>query len=352
MAKHEPSQAELAFFDAIASDGPMNKAAVELERETAESLGIPTVSPSILDELEADAEMAAASAPESEEDAAEEPEEETAAEEPDVREPSPVEYLQEPEPPPPDAQEVGEFEHEDLEPEGEPAPEPELPSRFTHGKLFNDKRSHPLQLLDVLAMRYKEAWAEWEPDTLWWSIRRDFGPVGELTRNKIQALTLAVGTDVPWLDWDVFENCGLAWNDVMPIFGSFQPMTPMQCAFAVHVLRGVRDDEPFAHEVNAYMAAILEEHGWVYAPEEWFAGAQGIIDRKGWLVGFKVEVEEAWQKVQSVRAEDIEWHEESPLGIHLLKMMVVQRYLQERDALRQEVPGLASSATMVAAPVP
>jgi hypothetical protein len=201
-------------------------------------------------------------------------------------------------------------------------------------------------------MRYKTDWATWEPETLWWSIRRDFGPVGELTRNKIQALTVAVGTDVPWLDWDVFEKCGLAWNDAMPIFGAFQPMTPMQAAFAVEVLRGVRDDEPFAHEVNAYIAAILEEHGWVYAPEEWFAGAQEIIDRKEWLIGLKVEVESAWKRIQHVSPEDIEWNEDNPLEIHLLKMMVVKRYLEGRKALRQEIPGVASSATMVAAPVP
>lgn len=352
MGQHEPSSAELAFFDAISDEAPLTKAAVELERDTAESLGIPTVSPDVLEALEAEAEAAPKPKPAAAPAAEPEPEPEPAAAEPDTYEASPLEYLQEPEPEPEPGQEIDSFEHADAEPEAPAAPEPELPSRLTHGKLFNDKRSHPLQLLDVLSMRYKAKWVDWEPDTLWWSLRRDFGPVGELTRNKIQALGIAVGTDVPWLDWDTFENCGLAWNDVTPIFGAFQPMTPMQTAFAVHVLRSVRDDERFANEVNAYIAALLEEHGWVYAPEEWFAGAQDIIDRKEWLVGLKVEVKEAWKRVQHVPPEDIEWNEENSLDMHLLKMMVVKRYLEGRDGLRQEVPGAPSSATMIAAPVP
>lgn len=333
MTRYEPDGAEQSFFDTLLEGGgSLDKTAVDLEPETAEALGVQTVSPSILENLEAEA----APTEESSEPSAE------SASPVAVTSPEPTAELEQ-------AEEASQI---DEEPEEERPAEPELPSRETHGKLFTNRQAHPLQIFDVLAMRYREQWVEWEPDTLWWALRRDFGPVGELARNKIQALSLAATTDMPWLDWDVFENSGLAWNDVMPLFGAFQPLTPMQVAFTVQVLRGVRADEDISHEVSAYMAAVLEEHGWVYAPEEWFPGAQEILDRRSWTVGFKDDVSNAWERVKDVPPQEIEWRSDDPLGIHLLKLAVVKQHLDERAALREVVPGISASAVTVSPPVP
>src|SRR5690606_7925038 len=114
------------------------------------------------------------------------------------------------------------------------------------------------------------------------------------------ALRVAVTTDLPWLDWDVFEDSGLTWNDTIPIIGAFQPMTPAQTAFTVQILRAIRSDEPFDTEVKAYIAAILEEHGFVYAPKEYFDGAQELLDRKVWLAGFRQQVAMAWERIKDV----------------------------------------------------
>ena len=339
MGRHDANPAEVDFLNALMSDGGTKEAA-ELEPETAEALGVPTVSPSILDQLEQEAETnasAKASPPPAQPEASE-PEPEP--------EPEPIEEE------PAEALDVGDVTAVDEAPIEELPPEPELPSRLTHGKLFTDRRAHPLQIFDVLTMRYKEQWADWEPETLWWALRRDFGPVGELTRNKIQALTLAATTDMPWLDWDVFENCGQAWNDNIPIFGAYQPMTPMQAAFTVQILRGVRPDEEFGHEVQAYLAAVLDEHGWVYAPEEWFDGAQQLLDRKTWMLGFKADVATAWKQIADVPPEDIEWQQDDARGIHLLKLAVVKRYLESREELREQVPGVSRASVTGSPPVP
>jgi hypothetical protein len=249
---------------------------------------------------------------------------------------------------------MGGFDRVDEEPvPEEDAPvEPPLPSRLTHGRLFTDKRAHPLQIFDILNMRYQEEWVEWEPETLWWALRRDFGPVGEVARNKIMALRLAATTDAPWLDWDTFENSTLAWNDVIPLFGAYQPVTPAQAAFGVHVLRAIRGDEEFRWEVKAYIAATLEDHGFVYAPAEWFDGAQDVIDRKLWLVGFKSAVADAWEKVREIDPQEIDWDDNNPIHVHLVKLAVVNKYLMERQALREKVPGSSSSSGSTSPPVP
>lgn len=315
------NEAEKGFFALLSDDSIQpTKVAVDLDSDIAEALGVSGVSPKILDELEDQA----ASVPEvSSEDT-------------------------------PDQTEIGQFDRRDEEPpqEVEGEAEPELPTRATHGKLFSDKQAHPLQLLDVLTSKYGTDWVDWESDTLWWSLRQNFGSVGEVVRNKIMALRLAVTTDVPWLDFDTFEDCGLSWNDIVPTIGYFQPMTPMQAAFAVQVLRGIRPDDQFGHEVKAYIAAILDDHGWVWAPEEWFDGAQEILEKeKDFLVGLKNDVMTTWEQVKDEDPTQIDWKED-PRDIHIMKLFVVQSYLAEREAFRDELPGGVTSASTVSPAVP
>jgi hypothetical protein len=184
-------------------------------------------------------------------------------------------------------------------------------------------------------------------------LRKSFGPVGEVTRNKIMALRLAAKKDMTWLDWDVFEDSGLSWNDIVPVIGMFQPMTPMQVAFAVQTLRAIRPDEEFAHEVKAYIAAILDDHGWVWAPKEYFGDVQDILDRdREHLVGLRQEVISAWKKVRKVDPHTIDWNSEDPLSVHIMKLFTVQLYLDSRAELHQEAPGQAASSTTTSPPVP
>lgn len=298
---------ESSFLRALMSDAPVEKTAVDLEPETADILGTATVTPQDLNQLEASAASAAEAPGEPEEVPAEE-------------------------------QAVDEEVQEE-------------PVRGTHGALFTDRRAHPLTLLEVLTAKYQTEWASWEPETLWWAIRKDFGPLGDIARNKIMALKVAVQTDTTWQDWDTFEDSGLAWNDIIPVFGSIQLLSPAQAAFAVRVLRGIRPDEPFAHEVSAYLAAILDDHGFIYAPEEWFPGAQAILDRREHTAEFRVEVEDAWSKVRGVDPRSVKWDETNPLDIHMLKLIVVDHYIEARDELTAQSAGSAPVANP-APPVP
>ena len=90
----------------------------------------------------------------------------------------------------------------------------------------------------------------------------------------------------------------------------------------------------------------------MYAPEEWFPGAQEILDRRPWTVGFKTDVSNSWERVKEVDPQEIEWRGDDALGIHLLKLAVVKRHLEERATLREVVPGISASAVTVSPPVP
>ncbi len=377
MGRHQLTDAEKGFWGLIQEEGggSLSKRAVELEPETADALGIPSVSPAILDQLEREAKGDPAPSAGPPVEAPQQPNpapSQAAAGDPAPSAPPPARPMppgmpepeQEEQPveqvmgaeqaEPEQAAQVDAFSRLDQEPDldDEDAAPSSPPGRSTHGRLFSDKRAHPLQILEVLEGRYGTKWADWEPATLWWGLRRDFGPIGELARNKVMALRVAVTTDTPWLDWDIFEKCGLTWNDVMPVIGEFQPMSPMQIAFTVQIMRAIRADQEFSHEINAYIAAILEENGFAYAPEEYFAGAQELINRKKWLVGLQHQVETMWAHAKDVEPTSIDWRDNNPIDIHVLKLAVVKHYLDARANQRMAPAGAPGASTTASPPVP
>ena len=376
MSRHPLDDAERGFLSALLDDGEV-KTAVDLSPETAEALGIQTVNPKTLDLIESsvgntvsDA-VPAEVAPSGQPTPAEPAEWQEIVEEDEPPSPGPDQAELENPPnwqelveeednlsfedlPDPVQMEVEPFDPEDEEPlvpEGEEVAEPELPLRAKAGGVFKNRRAHPLLMLDLLELAFQGDWAEWTSETLYWAIRRNYGPIGELNRNKIMALRIATTSDVPWLDWDVFEDCGLAWNDVIPMIGVFQPMSPAQMAFAVHCLRDVRDDQEFGHEVLTYIAALLDEDGWLYAPEEYFDRAYEVLERNQEHVALRSEVKHAWEKVRNVDPESIVFDPENPVDMHVLKLFAVQRYLDEREQLREDL-GKSGSSQKPTPPIP
>lgn len=267
---------------------------------------------------------------------------------------APVEYDEEPVDEEPVLEHPDEVVGESLE-EGElppppsgpqPKPEPRLPDRSKYGAIFSQKRAHPLLLAEIMRDHYGDEWVTWEPETLWWSIRKDFGPVGDLARNKLMALRVALQTDIPWNDWDVFENCGTAWNDQTPIFGAFQPMSPSETAFTVTITKKLHPDFEFGNEVRAYIAAVCEDNGFVYAPKEWFPGAQDLIDRKGWVALLRDDVKRAWRTVKKLPPDQvlaIDFNAKDPVDIHIGKLIAVREYLSARDMAMKKQKGSRAS---------
>lgn len=231
----------------------------------------------------------------------------------------------------------------------EALPDPSAPPRATAGKAFTGRATHPLKLFDILNARYGSSWLDWEHETLVWAIRRDFGSVGAVTADKIGALVVAAETAGPWNDWDTFEKCGVAWANQTPVFGAYQPLTPSQAAFTVQVLEGIHAGTEFGHEIQAYLGAVLDENGWVYAPEEWFPGAQALLDRREDTAEFRDEVVAAWAKVKDIDPGQIEF-EEDPINIQMVKLFSVKVYLEERAAERT-APAATGVPSSVGVPV-
>lgn len=362
--RFKAGKAELEFFEILGGKKTLGKTAANLNPETRSLLGLERVAEDDLDQIEAAAFGSNAVPPQmSERDADDHyPSEEALESEPgavseaDLADEEAPRFVQQEAPA--EAVELGAISSEDVEPgvdeEALPAPAVSPPGRSTHGKLFATRRSSPLQMLEVLNARYKDEWVDWEPETLWWALKKDFGVVGKIARDKIEALRTALRTYLPWDDWDTFENCTLAWNDLTPIFGAYQPLTPSQAALGVTILRAIEPNTVFGNEVKAYIAAVLDEHGFSYAPEEWFGNAQELLDRKEWLASTKANVADIWGKVGSADPHKIDWREDNPTDNHIAKLFVVQLYLHERAKLSTAIQSGTRqiSSTPTSPPVP
>jgi hypothetical protein len=305
-------EADKLFFD-ILSNG-MDKNAI-LEQKTIEALGIKQ--PELLEQLEQQAGGTSEEASDQQAPVEEAPVEEAPVEEAPVEE-APVEEV--------DPRQVDGAE---VKPRQEEV-ELEIPAYF-----FKGTAAHPLAILTILKHKYKDNWVHWLPETLWTSIRKDFGPVSEVNQNKIQALSVALSTDAPWQNWTVFENCGCAFNDRIPVFGQMQPLSPAETAYTVTILKRLHDFV-FSDSSLGYIAAVCLYNGIVFAPKEWFVNAQMLIDRQNKQPELRDKVMRAWKRVQKKNLMDVEMKDTKVVDVHVAKLWAIQEYLKEKQSRLKE----------------
>jgi hypothetical protein len=200
---------------------------------------------------------------------------------------------------------------------------------------FRTKGIHPLKLLVVLKLRYKDDWVEWLPDTLWEAIRRDFGPISEVNQNKIQALAVSLSTNAAWQDWPIFENCGKAFNDAIPVFGQVQPLSPVETVFTVSLLKKLQDFA-FSQEVLGYIASVCLYNGIIYAPVKWFGKVQWIIDKQNENPDLVGEIKQAWETVKKQDLQHVEFNDVKPVDVHIAKLWAIREYLGDKDSQLKE----------------
>lgn len=200
---------------------------------------------------------------------------------------------------------------------------------------FRTKGIHPLRLLVVLKIKYKDEWVGWLPETLWEAIRRDFGPISEVNQNKIQALATSLSTNAAWQDWPIFENCGKAFNDTVPVFGQLQPLSPAETAFTVSLLKKLQDFS-FSNEVLGYIASVCLYNGIIYAPVKWFGKVQWIIDHQNENPELVGEIKQAWETVEKQDLQQVDFNDEKPVDVHIAKLWAIREYLGDKDSQLKE----------------
>ena len=180
----------------------------------------------------------------------------------------------------------------------------------------------PSWYIQRLVEKYDRQWFEWEPETLWATIEKDFRTKpSELVRNKINAAKLIYLTDAFWKDWNVFEKVVQAFSDHVPDFFTIEPPSPGEMAWAVAEARYMRPNIPFEGEVAAYALGACKEAGLVLFPEELEFAQQKPLG------SLAKDVKAAWDMIKDLQEIEIQ---ESEIGVNLVRLQAIEAYIEER----------------------
>ena len=129
---------------------------------------------------------------------------------------------------------------------------------------FKWTTGHPVEIMVALERTMPPEWTDFEPETLFKLVHGSFGDVKK-DELKILALQVAMTTDRPWMDWDVFENTCLAFMGQSPIWGVLEPMDLHEMAFGLGCLDAIRPDT-YGEDVLGYIAATYVYNGLLIQP--------------------------------------------------------------------------------------
>lgn len=211
---------------------------------------------------------------------------------------------------------------------GRLTPEPGITAR----NLFRHPDAHPHVLSLVLLRKYGPEWLTWEPETLERAIRDDLGGASDLNFAKIQATKTLHLVDTFWQSWEIFLPCLMALNGLFPDFEMLHPPTVAQCAVAVDIANGIRDDVAWTPEIKNFIATVFR-HDDIFCPVEPLEFVTVPIE--GAPID-RAEIMKRWPSVRGVAAAPTE---DSITGEQLRRMWTVHHYLTEyRERLRRQLP--------------
>jgi hypothetical protein len=147
--------------------------------------------------------------------------------------------------------------------------------------IWLDDDSHPILMYRDLTRMYGKDWLNWEAETLWQAIEEDDG-IASLPRSakdKAASLRVAVKTDFPWTELEVFENVAHAFSGREARFDLMQQLEPFEVAFALDVLVDLHPGHDIGGRVESYIAATLFDAGLSYAPPVLFGQVQDDLDK-------------------------------------------------------------------------
>lgn len=186
---------------------------------------------------------------------------------------------------------------------------------------WNNRETPPSWYAVQLINKYDQAWLEWEPETIWITVEKDFRtPISELTKNKIGAVKTILLTDSFWREWHVLEKITQAFNGHIPELHMMEVPSVGELAWAIAEANYVQPGNEFSEETIQYIRGLCTSEGYVLYPEQLkFAQARPL----GTLAQ---DVEGAWEMIRNLKKVDII---ENALGVNLVRLQAVQKHVEE-----------------------
>jgi len=208
----------------------------------------------------------------------------------------------------------------------EPEPQPQAPEveKVAAANIFASPSAGPRELMLEMTNRYGIKWIDWEPETIFSSIKEDTGEyAAPVNNNKIMAIKVMMRSDQPWTSWNVFEKVAVAFNNRVPNFGFTEYLSPLEIANAVSLMNDIREME-WGDEVRVYVAAITRDHGFSYLPEP-LNFAQDMLDHMGNDTALRDAIK---SKLELVDIDDLNGFmvdEDDPVDLGVARSVVILR---------------------------
>lgn len=205
----------------------------------------------------------------------------------------------------------------------------------------DDSNPHVFALHNMLLRTLGPEWVEWLPETLWASLHEE---PSRGVKDKILALQLALKTNRPWVEYEVFEKLSTAFNGEVPHQSILEPQQPAECLLTVHVLHTLRADEKFSDEVYAYIAACFAHEGFLHVgslPE--MQPVQKFLDEMNHIYARIPTSESAhigqlfsqlWDKHKGKADELMMKAEDDVVKVQLRKLYGIYTYLEENHGIQ------------------
>tara|TARA_B100000131_G_scaffold317854_2_gene360625 strand:+ start:839 stop:1501 length:663 start_codon:yes stop_codon:yes gene_type:complete len=127
--------------------------------------------------------------------------------------------------------------------------------------ILEDEYGLELLTLDILCLKkYGPSYIDWDSEALRTELTEDFGPVGDITWQRIQAVRLLHKNDSFWKEWEVFEKVASAVLGDAPIFSYAQPPEADELAIVIDTASRVAGNS-YSDDVLGYMAAACLHDG-------------------------------------------------------------------------------------------
>lgn len=137
-----------------------------------------------------------------------------------------------------------------------------------------------LELLTVnklMVKKYGLDYVNWESETLKEAVIEDFGSLGMLTWQKMQAGRLLIKNSACWEEWEVFENVCCAVLGEPAVFSQTQPPEPEDMAITLETLKEVAN-HAFHKDVIGYIASACLFDGLWCLPDSLSIAQDAIRD--------------------------------------------------------------------------
>lgn len=143
----------------------------------------------------------------------------------------------------------------------------EVPTEVTRGTMWTHEDSSPLALILFLIDTYGTALLEWEAETLYLTVERDFEKPSDAVWTKLLAARAIVHSPSPWNQWEVFHWSSVGLVGEPPNFHFIEKPSLGRILNCVDVMNTLDPDRETQEEVDKYIAATLKSEGIVYAPD-------------------------------------------------------------------------------------